>query len=97
MTATATERAVHEPERRRFKIVFDEGLAVLEYRRINASTLDYHHTFVPPQLRGRGLASEVTAFALRYARDRALKVVPTCPFVATYLDAHPELEDVRAS
>ncbi len=96
MTAGAQVRVVHEPERRRFTIALDEGSAVLEYRTIDSTTLDYYHTFVPPAVRGRGLASELTAFALRYALERHLRVVPTCPFVAAYISGHPEFETALA-
>ena len=46
MTTVAAERVRHEPERHRFAISLDDGVAVLEYRPIDARTLDYHHTFV---------------------------------------------------
>jgi hypothetical protein len=97
MSAGAPERVQHDPSERRFTIAVDDGVAVLEYRALDGgATLDYHHTFVPPALRGRGVASELTAFALRYARERHLKVVPTCPFVAAYIKRHRELESVVA-
>jgi uncharacterized protein len=94
MTAGDGQRVVHEPAQRRFTITLGTGRAVLEYRPIGADSLDYYRTFVPPELRGRGLASEVTEFALRYALERNLKVVPTCPFVAQFIKSHPELEPV---
>ena len=95
MTAAA-ERVQHDPGRR-FTISFEGGVAVLEYRTLDGgATLDYYHTFVPPALRGRGLASELTSFALRHALERRLKVVPTCPFVAAYIRGHREFESVLA-
>jgi predicted GNAT family acetyltransferase len=57
-------------------------------------TLD--HTETPPQARGRGLASRLTAAVLGIARDRGLKVVPRCPFVRAYLAKHPEFRDLLA-
>jgi uncharacterized protein len=97
MTPAAAERAHHDPGRR-FTISFEQGVAVLEYRTFDGgSTLDLYHTFVPPALRGRGLASELTAFALRYALERRLKVVATCPFVAAYIRGHREFESLLAS
>lgn len=66
--------------------------AVLEYREIDAQTLDYYRTFVPTPLRGVGIASRLTDAALRYARDHDLKVVPTCPFIAAYIKRHREFQ-----
>ncbi len=82
----------HEPAAHRFVARIGGDAAVLEYETLEAKALDYHHTFVPPGLRGGGIASQLTDFALRYARDNGLKVRPTCPFVARYLQRHPEFQ-----
>jgi predicted GNAT family acetyltransferase len=86
----------HEPEQQRFTIALGESLAILEYRRVGATTLDYRHTFVPDAFRGRGIASEMAGAALRYARDAGLKVIPSCPFVAAYVARHPEFAPLVA-
>jgi len=82
----------HERDAHRFVARTAGAEAVLEYAVVNADTLDYHHTFVPPELRGSGIASQLTEYALRYARDNRLKVRPTCPFVARYLQKHPDFQ-----
>lgn len=84
----------HEPAAQRFVARTGGVEAVLEYATVDARTLDYHHTFVPPALRGGGIASQLTEYALRYARDNGLKVRPTCPFVASYLERHPEFQSL---
>jgi len=76
-------------ERQRFEVPAGESLAVLEYLPLDATTLDYHHTFVPPTARGRGIASRLVRFALDYALEQGLTVVPSCPFVAAYVAGHP--------
>jgi hypothetical protein len=81
----------HEPDRTRFVMTLDGADSVLQYRAVDAATVEYYHTFVPRELRGRGLASRLTAGALRHAADNGWKVVPTCPFVAAYLERHPDL------
>ena len=83
-------RIRHEPDSSRFVLASGPAAAVLEYARVDATTLDYHHTFVPPELRGRGLASELAEHALRYALEQGFTVVPSCPFVAAYIVKHPE-------
>jgi len=80
----------HEPTAQRFVANTASGEAVLQYDTASAKLLDYHHTFVPPALRGGGIASKLTEYALRYARDNGFKVRPTCPFVARYIQRHPE-------
>ena len=86
----------HDADRRRFYIPFDEGEAHLDYRQKDDTTLDYAHTYVSPDLRGQGLAGRVVEKALDYAREEGLKVVPSCPFVASFVKHHPEYQDLRA-
>lgn len=54
------------------------------------------HTFVPPALRGRGLATRLVEAGLAAARERGLKVDPACPTFAEYIDVHPETRDLVA-
>jgi predicted GNAT family acetyltransferase len=84
----------HEPEESRFVVANDQGLAVLEYARVDAATLDYHHTFVPPSLRGQGIASRLAEHALQHALDESLAVVPSCPFVAAYIRRNPKFDSL---
>src|SRR5205807_6438218 len=43
---------------------------------------------------GRGFGSRLAAGALEDARRQELEVIPLCPFVAEYIDRHPEFEDL---
>jgi predicted GNAT family acetyltransferase len=86
----------HEPQARRFAAEVAGKTAYLSYRELDGRILDLDHTFVPREHRGGGLASQLTARALEYARERGYRVVPSCPFVASYLDRHPEYRDLRA-
>jgi predicted GNAT family acetyltransferase len=48
------------------------------------------HTGVPNALGGRGLAAEITKFALDHARAQGWKVIPQCSYVAAFINKHPE-------
>ncbi|HEU4617774.1 MAG TPA: GNAT family N-acetyltransferase [Gammaproteobacteria bacterium] len=86
----------HDRAARRFEIVVDGRMSYLSYTSAGDGTIDLRHTFVPAELRGRGIASRIVERALEHAREHGLKVIPTCPFVAAYLRRHPEHEDLRA-
>ena len=86
----------HEPEAARFAIDVEGALAFLTYRERAGRILDFDHTFVPQALRGGGIASRLTAHALGFARDHDYRVVPSCPFVAAYMERHPEYRDLLA-
>jgi predicted GNAT family acetyltransferase len=85
----------HEPQARRFAAEVGGKTAYLSYRELDGRILDLDHTFVPSEHRGGGLASQLTVHALHYARERGYRVVPSCPFVAAYIERHPEYRDLR--
>jgi hypothetical protein len=87
---------VHEPSFHRFRIELDGRSAVLTYRPQGA-TIVFVHTEVPAAMEGKGIGGQLAKAGLEYARENQLKVVPRCPFVASYLRRHPEYEDVVAS
>jgi predicted GNAT family acetyltransferase len=86
----------HEPEARRFAADCGGNTAYLTYRELGGRVLDFDHTFVPREQRGGGIASQLTKQALDYAREHGYRVVPSCPFVAAYIDRHAEYRDLRA-
>lgn len=86
---------LHRPAQGRFELSLEGGVAVADYV-LNGSTLILTHTFVPPELRGRGLAEQLTRAALEHARAQRLRVEPACSYVATFLARHPEYGDLLA-
>jgi predicted GNAT family acetyltransferase len=84
----------HDEENSRFVAEVEGQDCVLDYERRDEQTLDYTHTFTPEPLRGRGIASDVVRYALEWARRNGQRVVASCPFVQSYVEQHPEFEDV---
>jgi uncharacterized protein len=85
----------HEPEARRFVADIDGETAYITYRELDRGVLELDHTYVPREFRGGGIASQLTVRALGYARERGCRVVPSCPFVAAYIERHPEFRELR--
>lgn len=67
--------------------------AVAAYQR-EGDRIVFTHTLVPPAIEGKGVGSKLIRAALESARDQRLKVVPQCPFVAAYIERHPEYRDL---
>jgi len=86
----------HEPEARRFVADIGTETAYLTYREIEGRILDLDHTYVPRLLRGAGIASQLAAHALTYARERGCRVVASCSFVSAYVARHAEFRDLLA-
>jgi len=87
----------HEPDRSRYALVVDgEVVAVADYRD-DGTTVVMHHTYTEPRHRGNGYAAVLVEGALDDLRARGRTVVPSCWFVAEFVDAHPEYRDLVAA
>ncbi len=84
----------HDTEGRKFYTKLEEHEAYMTYKQVDDTTLVYDHTFVPQELRGKGVAGAVVHHALEYARQQGYMVVPGCSYVRNYLQRHPEFEDI---
>ncbi|GAA1269393.1 GNAT family N-acetyltransferase [Sphaerisporangium rubeum] len=83
-------------EARRYEITVDGRLAgFVRYRR-RPGQLVFTHTEIDEEFEGQGLGGRLVGAALGAARDAGVTVVPVCPFVAKYVERHPEYRDVIA-
>jgi predicted GNAT family acetyltransferase len=74
----------------RYEVHVDGALGgFLEYRTVG-DVLVLVHTEVDEAYAGQGLGAQLAKFALDDAQARGVKVSPLCPFVAKYIDKHPE-------
>lgn len=95
--AVTEAEVVDAPEASRYELRLGGHLVGLAaYRRRN-SRIAFTHTEVDESCEGRGFASRLAAAALEDARRQGLDVVPLCPFIAHYIDRHPEYEELVAS
>ncbi|GHO88470.1 GNAT family N-acetyltransferase [Dictyobacter formicarum] len=77
----------------RYEIHLNDQVAILTYQR-EGQHIVYQHTGVPPALEHHGLGSILAHAALEDARAAHLSVVPSCPFVAKYIQHHPEYQSL---
>jgi predicted GNAT family acetyltransferase len=86
-------QVVDNEARRRYELQLEGGVAFIDYTNAgDVRTLT--HAEVPVALRGGGIAARLTAGALELARGRGLKVVPRCPYVADFINRHPQYQDL---
>lgn len=76
----------HDEKQQRFSVATEHGEAVVDYRR-EASKVDFTHTFVPPEGRGKGIAEALVKHALDWAEKNQLSVQASCWYVARYIAA----------
>lgn len=85
------------PARHRFDLEADGRAAGhLQYRERDG-ILDLVHTEVDAAFQGRGLAALLARAALDDARAAGQRVVPSCDYVASFIERHPEYRDLVAS
>lgn len=80
---------VDNPEESQFEANVDGHVAFVSYLR-RGDTIFFTHTEVPKELEGRGLGSALASAVLDRARSEHWKVVARCPFIAKYIERHPE-------
>jgi predicted GNAT family acetyltransferase len=87
------KRVPERVESGRFEIERDGLVATLDYT-LDNNVLTLLETEVPEALRGTGIAGALAQSALEWARERHRKVDVVCPYVAGYLQSHPEFADL---
>jgi predicted GNAT family acetyltransferase len=84
------------PEACRYEITVGGELVGFVTYRLSPGVISFLHAEVDPARERRGLGSRLAADALDDARARRLAVRPLCPFVADYVESHPEYADLVA-
>ena len=79
----------HNAAEHRFEAFVAGHLSVVEYA-LSDEAVTFTHTLVPVELRGRGIAEKLVRAGLNWAETKHLKVVPTCSYVAVFVQRHPE-------
>lgn len=85
----------HNAAENRFEAVVDGYRSVADYE-LSSGQFVMTHTFVPPELRGRGIAEKLVRAALEHARAERLRLVPACSYVGVFLQRHPEYRDLAS-
>ncbi|RMQ41898.1 putative acetyltransferase [Pseudomonas cichorii] len=78
----------HDQTGHQFEINIEGHRAYLTYMDLGKQTLDFYRTFVPDELRGRGIAAALTEQALNYADSMGYTVIASCSYVERYMERH---------
>lgn len=74
----------------RFELELEGKLSFIAYIPKDDRTLVLVHTEVHPNLENKGIGARLLKGTLDYIETYKLKIIPSCPFVATFLKRHPE-------
>ncbi len=93
--ATATLTTTDNAELSRVDATVDGTLVgFAAYEVCDDGVYSFHHTEVFEGNEGRGLGQQLAEGVMRFARDKGIRIHPTCPFIAAYLRKHPEHQDL---
>lgn len=85
-------------EQSRYEAWVDGALAgYAEYREVpDADEVSMPHTQVDHSFEGKGVGGQLVQGALDDLREQGLKVRPVCPFVKSWIERHPDYQDMTA-
>lgn len=92
----AEAEVVDVPEESRYELRLHGRLIGLAAYRRRDGRIAFTHTEVDESCEDRGCGSRLAEAALEDARRQGLDVVPLCPFIARYIERHPEYEQLVA-
>ena len=73
-----------------------ETVGLIEYRQ-DGDVLELLHTEVLPQGQGKGIGTVLVRQVLDEIRSHDRRIVPSCPFVARFIEEHPDYADLVAA
>lgn len=79
---------INNREEKRYEYHVNGGLARIEYIQAN-NEIYLTHTEVDSDLEGKGIGKKIIELALTDIQDQNLKLIPLCPFVASYIRSNP--------
>lgn len=89
----------HNETERGGEFVIEENgnrAAEMTYTKAGENKISIDHTFVEHDFRGEGIAKDLVAEGVKYARENNLKIIPLCPYAKTTIEKTPEFQDVLA-
>ncbi len=95
MSEQATVTVKDNPDESRYEAWDDSGVvAGFAQYKLRDGLVIFTHTEVDDAFEGRGVGSTLVRAALDDVRGRGLQVRPVCPFFKSYIEQHPEYQDL---
>lgn len=87
----------HDAVRSRYELLLDGAVVGVADYRDRGDALVFDHTEIDPARRGHGFGARLVQAALDDVRANGRTIVPTCWFVAEFVDHHPDYADLVAT
>lgn len=83
-------------ERSRYELLDDDTVVGFADYRDDGQVVVLPHTVIDADRRGGGLGAVLVRQVLDELRSKGRTIVPSCWYVAEYVDLHPEYQDMLA-
>lgn len=85
-------RVVRDDDKRRYEVYYGDALAGFTAYTEHGDQVVFVHTEIGEEFGGKGLGSVLAKHAVEDVIARGATIVAQCPFIASYLDRHPEYD-----
>ena len=92
--ADAVPVVTDNPAESRYELRLGGELAGFVMYHLRGQQITLIHTEIDPRFQGAGLATDLARFSLDDARKRNLAVVPSCPYIRSWIGKHPGYADL---
>lgn len=81
---------INNKKQKQYEFHIDDFVPKIEYIINHEENVYLTHTEVPYELGGKGIGTQLVVKVLTDIEDNNQRVVPLCPFVASYIRKNPE-------
>ncbi len=84
------EKIEHNLSQKCFLLIVDGAQATLKYQLFqkeggDVTVIDFTSTFVPPELRGKGVAEKLVHAGIKWAKEQSYELQASCWYVAKFI------------
>ena len=87
----------HDQKNQKFITTVDNLECYLNYNLPRKNVIDFYFTYVPGELRGRGIAAKLVEEGLKFAEKHSLQVIPSCSYVNIYIHRNEKYQGLLES
>ncbi len=87
----------HDQKNHKFTVTIEGSECYLNYNLPRNNVIDFYFTYVPGELRGRGIAAQLVEEGLKYAEKNNLQIIPSCSYVNIYVHRHEKYKGLLES